>query len=90
MRLLIMSCRSHIVFGTPPSMLGSQIILRTVEDAPKLFYTLDCVPSILKKIQQSIGDANPGISRPSREAKDLVRTVPPFADDDAVHQVFGG
>lgn len=71
-------------------MLGSQIILRTIEDAPKLFYTLDCVATVLKKIHQSIGDPNPGISRPAREAKDLVRTVPPFADDDAVHQVFGG
>lgn len=71
-------------------MLGSQIILRTIEDAPKLFYTLGCVSVVLKKIQQSTGDPNPGISRPAREAKDLARTVPPFTDDDAVHQVFGG
>jgi hypothetical protein len=81
--------RAHLLQGTPPSVLSSLIILHTVEDAPKLFYALECVPSILKKLVESIGEPVPGISRPAREAKELTRTTPPYCDDDVVHSTFG-
>ncbi|KAG8806958.1 hypothetical protein FRC17_004711, partial [Serendipita sp. 399] len=58
-------------------------------DAPKLFYAMDCVPSVLRKIVESIGEAVPAISRPAREAKELIRTTPPFCDDDSVLAIFG-
>lgn len=81
--------RSQILQGTPTSILCSQIILCTIEEAPKLFYALDCVPSVLRKIVESIGETAPSISRPAREAKELTKSVPPFCDDDAVHSTFG-
>ncbi|KAG8843400.1 translational activator of GCN4 [Serendipita sp. 405] len=81
--------RSHILQGTPPSVLSSLIILHAVEDAPKLFYTMNCVPSVLRKIVESIGESVPAISRPAREAKELIRTTPPFCDDDSVLAIFG-
>lgn len=81
--------QANLLQGTPPSVLSSLMILHVVEDAPKLFYTLECVPSILKKVVESIGEPVPGISRPAREAKELTRTTPPFCDDEAVHTIFG-
>jgi hypothetical protein len=87
--LIAWCARSYVLQGSPPSVLSSLIILHTVEDAPKLFYSLECVPAVLRRVVESIGEPVPGISRPAREAKELIKTTPPYCDDDAVHATFG-
>ena len=67
--------------GTPTSVLASHSILALLtadNDAP-----LDTVPgpfrsilpSIARKIQESIGTEKPNIARPAREAKELLRNL---------------
>lgn len=70
--------RSHLLAGTPPSALSSHCIL-TVLDAAD--YTIPAVfsnvmPSIRQKIQENIGNEKPAVSRPAREAKELLKTLP--------------
>jgi hypothetical protein len=78
---------AHLVAGSGPSALSSNTIKTTIEEAPELFYTLSCVTSIVKKVNASIGE-NPSISRPAREAKELLKTVPPYMDDNDVQSLF--
>jgi len=78
--------QTHLI-EAGPSMLTSHIIKSCVEDAPELFYTLSCVPAILKKIQLCIAE-NPSISRPAREAKELMKTTHPYANDDNIQSLL--
>lgn len=78
---------AHLLAGTPPSALSSNILKTTVEEAPTFFYTLSCVPSVVKKVNASIGE-NPSISRPAREAKELLKTVLPYMDDNDVQSLL--
>jgi len=73
---------THII-GSGPSILTSHAIRATIEESPDLFYTLGCVPGIVKQINASIGE-NPSISRPAREAKELLKITQPYADDDTI------
>lgn len=47
----------------------------STDGAPDLFERLDVVTSIARKIQESIGSDRPSISRPAREAKELLSGV---------------
>jgi len=71
------------VTGSGPSILTSHVIRTTIEESPALFYELNCVPAIIQQINTSIGE-NPSISRPAREAKELLKTTQPYADDDTI------
>ena len=42
------------------------------EEGPTVFEQLDVMPSIAKKVQESIAADRPSISRPAREAKELL------------------
>lgn len=72
--------RSHLVAGTPASVLASHCIVSILspdEDGEyqetTLFHSLDVVPKISGKVQESIGNEKPSISRPAREAKELLK-----------------
>ncbi len=67
--------------GTPTSVLSSHSILAllTADDdypshtVPEPFRPI--LPSIARKIQESIGTEKPNIARPAREAKELLRNL---------------
>jgi len=80
---------AHIVSGTPISPLSSQILLHAITETSSLFYTLKCVVSVVHKVVASIGSDQGIIARPAREAKDILRSQAPWADDSAVQSVFG-
>jgi len=73
--------RTHLVAGTPPSVLSSYSIIAflSTEDGtppatvPNPFCSI--LPSIAQKIQESIGTEKPNIARPAREAKELLRKL---------------
>lgn len=85
--------RSHLVAGTPTSVAVSQTILTVLNDEPELFHDPefpDGTPaSVARKVMSSIGDERPGVSRPAREARETMRSVHPWASDDAVRAVVG-
>ncbi|THH23082.1 hypothetical protein EUX98_g8100 [Antrodiella citrinella] len=69
---------SHLLAGTPPSSLSSHCILVVLEDAD---YTIPAVfssvlPSVAQKVQESIANEKPVVSRPAREAKELLKNLP--------------
>ncbi|KZT41926.1 ARM repeat-containing protein [Sistotremastrum suecicum HHB10207 ss-3] len=78
----------HLLAGTPLSPQSSHVLAKTIENSPDLFYTLDVVPSIVKKVTASIGSEKPSISRPAREAKELLRATYPYSDDEGVQSAF--
>ncbi|KAH9976102.1 ARM repeat-containing protein [Lactifluus volemus] len=73
--------RTYLVAGTTPSVLSSHSILAflTTNDGtppttvPTPFRSI--LPSIARKIQESIGTEKPNIARPAREAKELLRRL---------------
>ena len=74
-------CRTYLVAGTPTSVLASHSILALLtadnggprETVPELFRPI--LPSVARKIQESIGTEKPNIARPAREAKELLRKL---------------
>jgi hypothetical protein len=74
-------CRTYLMAGTPTSVLASHSILAllTADDgdpldtAPEPFRPI--LPSIARKVQESIGTEKPNIARPAREAKELLRKL---------------
>jgi hypothetical protein len=73
--------RTRLVAGTPTSVLASHCILAllTADDdvppdtVPEPFRPI--LPSIARKIQESIGTEKANIARPAREAKELLRNL---------------
>ena len=66
--------------GTPPSVLASHCIVAVLsadEDGEypgtTLFHSLGVVTKVSGKVQESIGNDRPSISRPAREAKELLK-----------------
>jgi hypothetical protein len=74
-------CRTYLVAGTPTSVLASHSILAllTADDGAPMDVIpgplRPVLPSIARKIQESIGTEKPNIARPAREAKDLLRKL---------------
>lgn len=76
--------RSHLVAGTPATALGSHCILAVLspdEDSyhhnadATLFKSLSVLKGVSQKVQESIANEKPSISRPAREAKELLKTI---------------
>ncbi|KAH8103551.1 armadillo-type protein [Cristinia sonorae] len=70
---------AHLVAGTPQTPLSSHCILAVLEDAD---YTLPPVfapvfASVAQKVQENIGNEKPAVSRPAREARELLKHFPP-------------
>jgi len=79
--------KSHVVDGGP-SALTSQIIVSVLTHTPEAFHKLDdgegasnpYVQGVLKKIQISLSE-NTLISRPAREARELVKNTEPWCHE---------
>ncbi|KAJ1305968.1 hypothetical protein OPQ81_010683 [Rhizoctonia solani] len=79
---------AHILANTPTSALASQLLLAVVQDSPQTLITFKCAPSAVKKVVQSIGTDQPNVSRPAREAKEVLKNSPVWKDDAAVQAAF--
>ncbi|KAG5725284.1 Translational activator gcn1 [Termitomyces sp. T112] len=73
---------SHLVAGTPQTMLGAHIILAVLtpdqeadDVQPNVFQKLSLLRNVAQKVLQSIGNEKPVIARPSREARDLLKEL---------------
>ncbi|KAG6873014.1 hypothetical protein C0995_003975 [Termitomyces sp. Mi166 len=82
---------SHLVAGTPQTMLGAHIILSVLapdEEAddvqPNLFQKLSLLRSVAQKVLETIGNEKPVIARPSREARDLLKEL----EDESLDGLF--
>lgn len=72
-----------LILSNPPTPLGSICIREMVENAPEALYELGIEKDVVGFItRHSAGGHPPSIGRPLREAKELLSTVPKFADDD--------
>lgn len=71
----------------------SQTILSVLNEEPELFYSAELSAgmsaSVARKVMSSVGDERPGVSRPAREAREAMRSIEPWAGDDAVRAVVG-
>ena len=77
--------------GTPPTVLCSHIILAALsppEDGDSLpsnvFQELSLLRSVAKKVLDSVASEKPSISRPAREARELLRVL----EDEEIEGVF--
>jgi hypothetical protein len=85
--------RSHLVAGTPPSVISSQIILAVVTpdedvedelEGPNLFQKLNVMRKVAQKALESAANEKPFIARPAREARDLIKEL----DDESLIGLF--
>ncbi|KAI0343486.1 ARM repeat-containing protein [Trametopsis cervina] len=74
--------QANLLGGTSPSSLSSHCILAALvqseeEEDPSsnVFVQLSVVPSVSQKVQESIAMERPDISRPAREAKELLKSL---------------
>ncbi|WVF72242.1 hypothetical protein IAT40_007054 [Kwoniella sp. CBS 6097] len=74
---------------TPPTALVSLMILTILEDVPEVFYELDCVEDIVKKVMSSIAssDGGPPVTRPARDAREILRKGK-YGDDEKVQALL--
>lgn len=65
---------------TPPTALVSIAIRSILEGAPDAFADLGVEEDIAKKILASVGSDRTAISRPARDARDVMRELPRYAN----------
>ncbi|GLB43526.1 putative ARM repeat-containing protein [Lyophyllum shimeji] len=82
---------THLLAGTPQTMLSAHIILAVLtpdeevgQERRNLFQRLSVLRSIAQKVLESIGNEKPSIARPSREARDLLKQL----DDESLDGLF--
>jgi hypothetical protein len=84
--------RLHLVVGTPPSILSSQVILAVVDqdensgyvDGPNLFQKLKLMRKVAQKALESAGNDKSFVARPARTARDIIKGL----DDDTLIGLF--
>ena len=83
--------RSHLVAGTTPSVISSQVILAVVsadedteDEGPNLFQKLNLMRKVAQKALESAASDKPFIARPAREARDRIKEM----DDDSLLGLF--
>lgn len=64
------------------------MIFAILEDCPDTFYDLDVVQDIVKKVQASVSSDASGISRPAREARDLMKKIDRWENDPEVQDLL--
>ncbi|OJA10082.1 hypothetical protein AZE42_06300 [Rhizopogon vesiculosus] len=89
---------AYLVSGTPPSTLASQTILAVLspdsdsdsDDYPDpvdtLFAKLGLLRSVALKVKESVANERPTISRPAREARDILKHM--AASEDSLAGIF--
>ncbi|KAI9068620.1 ARM repeat-containing protein [Trametes sanguinea] len=83
---------SYLVAGTPPSVLSSHCILAVLSpdedadetDGPNVFQQLGILRAVAQKALESAANEKPSISRPAREARDLLKA----SGDEALQGLF--
>ncbi|KAH9944598.1 armadillo-type protein [Amylocystis lapponica] len=85
---------TYLVGGTSPSVLSSHCLQALVvpdeETQPtdgehvNVIKTLGLLRSLAQKVQESIASEKPSISRPAREAREVLKAM----DDDTLHGLF--
>ncbi|KAI8978208.1 ARM repeat-containing protein [Trametes punicea] len=83
---------SYLVSGTPQSVLSSHCILAVLAleeddhetEGLNVFQKLNVLRAVAQKAQESAGSEKPSISRPAREARDLLKA----SGDDALQGLF--
>jgi len=75
-------CRAHLAAGTDQTVLSAHVVLAvlavdeyTSTDKQNLFQKLSLLRSIAQKVKESVGNDKPFITRPSREARDLLKEL---------------
>jgi len=79
---------SHLVAGRMPHALTSHMLAEATANSPQVFYSLRCAMPVVRQVLASVSSDNPAISRPAREARENLKTRPPWVDDDTVQAVF--
>jgi hypothetical protein len=79
------------VVGTPPSVISSQVILAVVNvdddeevDGVNLFQELKVLKRVTQKVLESAASDKPFVSRPAREARDIIKRL----EDDSLLGLF--
>lgn len=85
---MLTPCRTFLAAPTPPTALVSSMIHAIIEDSPNTFYDLDVVVDIVKKVQASVSSGSSGISRPAREARDLMKSLDRWEHDQEVQDML--
>ncbi|KAG1734519.1 armadillo-type protein [Suillus lakei] len=84
---------AHLISGTPPSALASHAILAVLspdsDDCPELaatlFAKLGLLRSVALKVKESAANERSTISRPAREARDILKNM---AADESLAGIF--
>jgi hypothetical protein len=92
--LLTVIASAYLTSGTPPSALASHAILAVLspdsddylEPAATLFAKLGLLRSVALKVKESAGNERSTISRPAREARDILKSV--AADEESLAGIF--
>ncbi|KAG8875312.1 translational activator of GCN4 [Tulasnella sp. 331] len=79
---------SRLVAGRRPHALSSHMLAEATAHSPQVFYTLHCVLPMVRQVLACVSSDTPSISRPAREARETLKTQPPWVDDEAVQAVF--
>jgi hypothetical protein len=74
---------AYLISGTPPSALASHAIVAVLspdsddylEPAATLFAKLGLLRSVALKVKESAANERPTISRPAREARDILKNM---------------
>ncbi|KAG2115671.1 armadillo-type protein [Suillus cothurnatus] len=85
---------AYLISGTPPSALASHAILAVLspdsddylEPAATLFAKLGLLRSVALKVKESAGNERSTISRPAREARDILKSM--AADEESLAGIF--
>lgn len=80
----------HRQFRCPrssPTPLVSVMILTVLEESPDVFYDLDCVEDIVRRVMSSISADSSAAARPAREARELMRKGR-YGDDEKVQTLL--
>jgi hypothetical protein len=85
---------AYLTSGTPPSALASHAILAVLspdsddylEPAATLFAKLGLLRSVALKVKESAGNERSTISRPAREARDILKSM--AADEESLAGIF--
>jgi len=83
--------RTHLVVGTPATVLSSQIVLAIVSnedeedgERPNLFQTLRVMRKVAQKVLECAASDKPFVARRSREARDIIKHL----SDDTLIGLF--
>lgn len=83
--------RTHLVVGTPATVLSSQIVLAAVssegeedDERPNLFQKLRVMRKVTQKVLECAASDKPFVARRSREARDIIKHL----SDDTLTGLF--